>query len=65
MKGEYDKAAELYGAAVGMARAKVANHRSSWKQACRLMEKLSPSDAERAVIRKEFEHIEDCAELVG
>lgn len=57
---KYDDAARLYDAAVSMARAKVAAHQSTWTQACRLMERLQPSDEERARVRSVFAHLPDC-----
>jgi tetratricopeptide (TPR) repeat protein len=55
----YGHAARLYEAAVSMARAKVANHQSTWTQAFRLMEKLKPTDADRALIRAVFAEMPD------
>ena len=65
MKKDYRRAAEMYGAAVSMARSKIANHKSTWKQACRLMEKLGPTDEERALIRGPFEHLSECDEMLA
>jgi tetratricopeptide (TPR) repeat protein len=59
----YTEAARLYEEAVAMARSEVGSHESTWRQACRLMEKLRPTDEERALIRKPFEHLPDCAGL--
>jgi hypothetical protein len=44
----------LYEAAVAMARKEIASHLSTWKQACRLMEKLNPSNEERSLVRQVF-----------
>jgi hypothetical protein len=57
----YKEAARLYKAAVSMARAEKASHESTWKQACRLMAKLKPSDEERAPIRAVFADLPDCS----
>jgi hypothetical protein len=62
MRRKYADAARMYVAAVSMARAKVANHQSSWTQAYRLMEKLQPAAAERALVRAAFAHLPDPAE---
>ena len=61
MMKKYDDAARLYKAAVCIARAEKASHETTWKQACRLMEKLKLSEAERAQIRAAFSHLPDCA----
>lgn len=55
----YGDAARLYEAAVTMARGNVASHQSTWTQAFRLMEKLGPSDSDRALIRAVFAHLPD------
>jgi hypothetical protein len=60
---KYDDAARVYKAAVAIARAKEGAHRSTWTQACRLMVKLQPTSAERAVVRAAFSHLPDCAAL--
>ncbi len=57
----YADAARLYKAAVATARSEKASHESTWKQACRLMEKLKPSAADRAGIRSAFSHLPDCS----
>ena len=51
---KYRDAARLYEAAVAMARKEIASHLSTWKQACRLMEKLNPSNEERSLVRQVF-----------
>jgi tetratricopeptide (TPR) repeat protein len=61
MQGRYGDAAGLYQAAVAMARGAVANHQSTWLQACRLMAKLQPSAADRALVRGAFADLPDCA----
>ena len=60
MMKRYEDAARLYKVAVSMARAETASHETTWKQACRLMQKLKPSDAERALVRAAFAHLPDC-----
>jgi hypothetical protein len=62
MRRKYADAARTYEAAVSMATAKLANHQSTWTQACRLMEKLQPTAGERALIRAAFAHLPDPAE---
>jgi hypothetical protein len=61
LMSKYADAARLYKAAVATARAETASHASTWKQACRLMEKLQPSNAERSLIRSAFSHLPDCS----
>ncbi|HJQ33437.1 MAG TPA: toll/interleukin-1 receptor domain-containing protein [Pyrinomonadaceae bacterium] len=56
----YEEAARLYETAVSAARSETGSHKTTWKQACRLMEKLHPTAEERALIRKPFEHLPDC-----
>lgn len=56
----YTDAARLYKEAVATAKAKVGNHESTWKQACRLMAKLNPTPEERALVRAAFSHLPDC-----
>src|SRR5262245_34437646 len=60
----YEDAARVYGAAVAMARQEVDSHRSTWTQACNLMEKLRPSAEQRALVRGPFAHLPDCEELL-
>jgi len=57
---KYQDAANLYEAAVAMAPSEIGSHETTWKQACRLMQKLQPTEAERALIRHAFEHLPDC-----
>jgi len=61
IRRQYADAARVYKAGVAMARAKEGAHGSTWLQACRLMAKLGPSDAERAAVRAAFAHLPDCA----
>jgi hypothetical protein len=58
---KYGDAGRLYKAAVRTARAETASHQSTWTQACRLMEKLQPTDEERSLIRSAFAHLPDCS----
>jgi tetratricopeptide (TPR) repeat protein len=59
---DYEKAAQMYEAAVGMARTEVGSHTTTWKQACRLMEKLRPPQDIYVLLRKTFQHLPDCRE---
>lgn len=59
MQRNYRAAADVYKAAVAMARAERASHESTWLQAWRLMESLQPSAEERAVVRVAFAHLAD------
>lgn len=60
---KYEEAGRIYEAAVGMARSEIGSHKTTWTQACRLMEKLQPSAEERALISKAFEHLPNCDQL--
>lgn len=57
---KYAEAASLYEAAVAMAPSEIGSHETTWKQACRLMQKLEPSAAERTPIRNAFVNLPDC-----
>ena len=59
MSADYQKAAELYQAAVAMSPTETGSHGSTWKQASRLMAKLGTSPEDRALVRKPFSHIPD------
>jgi tetratricopeptide (TPR) repeat protein len=61
MQKQYADAARLYDAAVAMAPAETESHKTTWLQACRLMAKLEPAPAERALVRQVFQHLPDCA----
>jgi hypothetical protein len=63
MRKLYKDAARLYEAAVSMARSKEGSHKSTWLQACRLMDKLQPTEPERAIIRSVFAHLPECKDL--
>lgn len=60
---KYEEAGRIYDAAVTTARTEIGSHKSTWRQACRLMEKLQSSAEERALIRKAFEHLPNCDQL--
>jgi tetratricopeptide (TPR) repeat protein len=60
---QYKEAARIYEAAVAMARSEIGSHKTTWMQACRLMDKLQPTSGERALIRKSFEHLPNCGQL--
>ena len=60
MQSDYEGAARLYQAAVDAAPEERGSHETTWKQACRLMAKLSPSADDRARIRQVFAHLPDC-----
>ncbi|MGB8507937.1 MAG: TRAFs-binding domain-containing protein [Pyrinomonadaceae bacterium] len=60
LQGKYADAGRMYEAAVASARSEEGSHKSTWKQACRIMKKMQPSGAERALIRQAFEHLPDC-----
>ncbi len=59
----YSQAGRLYGAAVAATPKETGSHLTTWKQACRLMSKLQPDPAERALIRAAFAHLPDCEQL--
>ncbi|TFY93755.1 toll/interleukin-1 receptor domain-containing protein [Pseudomonas nabeulensis] len=59
----YVEAARNYEAAVAIARSQTGSHKSTWKQACRLMARLGPNAVERGLIRKVFENLPDCDQL--
>lgn len=54
---EFAEAARLYRAAVAMARQERGSHKTTWLQARRLMERLSPANEEREDIRDCFSHL--------
>jgi tetratricopeptide (TPR) repeat protein len=60
---KFNEAARLYEAAVATARSETGSHKTTWIQACRLMEKLGPTAEERAQVRKPFAHLPDCDQL--
>lgn len=65
LQKKYQDAARLYDAAVAMATQEKGNQLSTWKQACRLMKTLQPSDQERALIRQVFADLPDCGQLLA
>jgi len=60
---KYEDAGRLYRAAVDIAPTKTDSHRSTWTQACRLMNKLKPAVEEKLLIRKAFSHLPNCEKL--
>jgi hypothetical protein len=63
IRRQYADAARIYAGAKAMALKETGSHESTWKQACRLMGRLNPSDEERAMVRAVFTHLPDCSEL--
>jgi tetratricopeptide (TPR) repeat protein len=63
IRRNYSDAARMYEAGVRMAPKETASHESTWRQACRLMQKLEPSAGEREYLRKAFHHLPDCDHL--
>jgi hypothetical protein len=59
---KYSEAGSLYEAAVATARSEIGSHKTTWKQACRLMATLQPSPADRNLVRKPFMHLPDCGQ---
>ena len=55
---KFKKAADMYEQAIAMARTEIDSHESTYKQAKRLMEKLLPTEEERAMIIEEFKHLQ-------
>ena len=60
IRKDFANAARLYEEAVATAPDAEGMHRSTWKQACRLMDKLQPSEDDRAAVRSVFAHLPDC-----
>lgn len=60
MQKNYADAGRLYSAAVAMSPTEVDSHASTWKQACRLMDRLRPTDDDRALVRAGFPRLPDC-----
>jgi hypothetical protein len=63
IRAKYPEAGKLYEAAVAIERKATGNHKTTWKQACRLMAKLQPSESDRASVRKAFNHLPECDRL--
>jgi len=57
IRRNYDKAAELYEAAVSMVPDALGDHESTWKQARLLMDKLNPPPEAREKIARVFAHL--------
>lgn len=57
MQKKWTDAGDAYKSAVKMARSDKGSHESTWKQACRLMQKLKPSDEEKAQVLSSFSHL--------
>jgi len=57
MQKKYAEAGETYKDAIKLARTETGSHESTWKQACRLMEKLKPSDEEKTQVLSAFSHL--------
>ena len=62
---KYTEAAAMYEKAVAMAKSELASHETTWKQACRLMRKLIPTDQERALILAAFKHLPNFADCIN
>jgi tetratricopeptide (TPR) repeat protein len=63
MQKKYPEAGQMYEKAVAMARQRTGDLKTTWKQACRLMEKLAPRAQERATIRRAFAQLPDCDQV--
>jgi tetratricopeptide (TPR) repeat protein len=57
MQGHFERAAEVYAAAVATAPAELDAHRSTWLQAWRLMKKLGPTPEHYQLVRQAFVHL--------
>lgn len=58
IKGNFDAAGKLYAAAVAIVPDERGSHESTWGQARNLMEKLQPTDPQRAIVAKAFAHLQ-------
>jgi hypothetical protein len=66
IRQDYEGAARLFQAAVDSAPMETGSHGTTWKQACRLMAKLGPTEDQRARVLAPFEHLgKDCSEVVS
>jgi tetratricopeptide (TPR) repeat protein len=63
--GDYFMAAKAYGDAIEMTPSETWWQQTSWKQACRLLNKLNPAPEERKAVRAVFAHLPDCEEFAG
>jgi len=61
----FDKAAALYSEAITMAPGQEDNHRSTWKQAKRLLQHLNPTREQVAMLEKPFSHLQPRPAAVG
>jgi hypothetical protein len=59
IRRDYASAGRTYDVAVSIAPDALGNHRSSWTQACRLMASLRPTEEERSLVRRAFDHLPD------
>ena len=57
IQGYFERAAEVYVAAVATAPAELDAHRSTWLQASRLMQKLDPQPEQYQLVRDAFAHL--------
>lgn len=57
IQGNFERAAEVYAAAVAAAPAKTGAHSSTWSQAFRLMNKLGPTPEQYQLMREAFAHL--------
>ena len=57
IQGNFERAGELYAAAVATAPAEIGAHRSTWLQASRLMNKLGPTPEQYQLVRQAFAHL--------
>jgi len=57
IQGQFERAAEVYSAAVATAPAELDAHRSTWLQASRLMKQLNPTPEQYQLVRQAFAHL--------
>jgi tetratricopeptide (TPR) repeat protein len=57
IQGHFERAAEVYAAAVATAPAEIGAHGSTWGQAWRLMKKLEPTPEQYQLVRDAFAHL--------
>ncbi len=58
--GSYAEAADRYADALAIAPEELGSHKSTWKQACRLLASLRPPEDDRRRLREVFGHLPDC-----
>ena len=63
IRKQYTDAGRLYDAAIRTASQEVASHETTWKQACRRMQKLNPTADQRRSVRGAFTNLPDCDQL--